>query len=82
MFFGFRYDSISVRTDDLDHSFMEVAAMARLARAEVFDPSEVALLHICARVVRRGFLLGVDPFTEGKERTCTAIEYSRTLSDA
>ncbi len=37
--------------------------MARLARAEVFDPSEVALLHICARVVRRCFLLGVDPVT-------------------
>ena len=27
--------------------------MARLARAEVFDPSEVAALHLCARVVRR-----------------------------
>ena len=37
--------------------------MARLARAEVFDPSEVAVLHICARVVRRCYLLGVDPFT-------------------
>ncbi len=37
--------------------------MARLARAEVFDPGEVAALHICARVVRRCFLFGVDPFT-------------------
>ena len=37
--------------------------MARLARAEVFDPSEVAVLHICARVVRRCFLFGTDPFT-------------------
>ncbi len=37
--------------------------MPRLARAEVFDPSEVAILHICARVVRRCFLFGVDPFT-------------------
>ena len=37
--------------------------MARLARAEVFDPCEVAVLHICARVVRRCFLFGVDPFT-------------------
>ena len=37
--------------------------MARLARAEVFDPKEVAILHICARVVRRCFLFGVDPFT-------------------
>ena len=37
--------------------------MARLARAEVFDPSEVAVLHLCARVVRRCFLFGVDPVT-------------------
>ncbi len=37
--------------------------MGRLARAEVFDPSEVAVLHICARVVRRCFLFGVDPVT-------------------
>ncbi|MEQ1830936.1 MAG: hypothetical protein ABL921_33630 [Pirellula sp.] len=37
--------------------------MARLARAEVFDPGEVAILHICARVVRRCFLFGVDPVT-------------------
>ncbi len=37
--------------------------MARLARAEVFDPKEVAILHICARVVRRCFLFGIDPFT-------------------
>ena len=37
--------------------------MARLARAEVFDPSEVAVLHLCARVVRRCFLFGIDPVT-------------------
>ena len=37
--------------------------MTRLARAEVFDPSEVAILHLCARLVRRCFLLGVDPVT-------------------
>jgi hypothetical protein len=37
--------------------------MARLARAEVFDPKEVAILHICARVVRKCFLFGIDPFT-------------------
>ena len=37
--------------------------MARLALAEVFDPSEVAVLHLCARVVRRCFLFGVDPVT-------------------
>ncbi len=37
--------------------------MARLARVEVFDPSDVAALHICARVVRRCYLLGIDPVT-------------------
>ena len=36
--------------------------MAKLARAEVFDPSVVAVLHICTRVVRRCFFC-VDPFT-------------------
>jgi hypothetical protein len=35
LFFGFRCDSISVRTYDLDHSFTKVAALARLARAFV-----------------------------------------------
>ena len=42
------------------HFFLRVA---RLARAEVFDPGEVAVLHICARVVRRCFLFGFDPVT-------------------
>ncbi len=37
--------------------------MARLARAEVFDPSEVAIVHVMARTVRRCFLLGFDPVT-------------------
>ena len=37
--------------------------MSRLARAELFDPCEVAVLHLCARVVRRCFLFGVDPVT-------------------
>ena len=27
--------------------------MARLARAEVFDPSEVAVLRVCARVIEK-----------------------------
>ena len=34
--------------------------MARLARAEIFDPNEVTVLHVIARVVRRCFLLGFD----------------------
>ena len=37
--------------------------MARLARAEVFNPNEVAILHVIGRVVRRCFLLGNDPVT-------------------
>ena len=35
--------------------------MARLARAEVFSSSEVAVVHVMNRVVRRCFLLGNDP---------------------
>ena len=35
--------------------------MARLACAELFDPAEVAILHVMGRVVRRCFLLGNDP---------------------
>ena len=37
--------------------------MARLARAEVFAPDEVAIVHVMNRVVRRCFLLGDDPVT-------------------
>jgi len=35
--------------------------MVRLARAELFDPSEVAILHVIGRVTRRCFLFGFDP---------------------
>ena len=35
--------------------------MARLARAEVFAPDEVAVAHVMNRVVRRCYLLGNDP---------------------
>ncbi len=35
--------------------------MARLARCEIFDASEVVAVHVIARVVRRCFLLGDDP---------------------
>ena len=47
--------------------------MARLACAEVFDPSEVAVLHLCARVVRRCFLVGVDPIAGKKPRSSHAL---------
>ncbi|TWU04067.1 hypothetical protein [Neorhodopirellula pilleata] len=35
--------------------------MARMSRAEVFDPGEVAVGHVFSRTVRRCFLMGVDP---------------------
>jgi hypothetical protein len=34
--------------------------MARLPRAEVFDPNEVAVAHVFNRTVRRCFLMGDD----------------------
>ena len=34
--------------------------MARLLRAEVFDPNEVAVAHVFNRTVRRCFLMGDD----------------------
>jgi REP element-mobilizing transposase RayT len=37
--------------------------MVRLARAEVFAPDEISVVHVMARVVRRCFLLGDDPLT-------------------
>jgi REP element-mobilizing transposase RayT len=35
--------------------------VARLARAEVIDPGEIAIAHVVNRVVRRCFLMGDDP---------------------
>ena len=35
--------------------------MARMARAEVFAPDQVAVVHVMSRVVRRCYLLGDDP---------------------
>jgi REP element-mobilizing transposase RayT len=35
--------------------------MARMARAEVFSPDEIAIVHVMNRTVRRCFLLGDDP---------------------
>jgi hypothetical protein len=37
--------------------------MARLARADLFAPKEVAIVHVMNRVVRRCFLLGTDRLT-------------------
>ncbi|WP_157604916.1 hypothetical protein [Schlesneria paludicola] len=37
--------------------------MARLSRAEVVAPDEIAIVHVMNRVVRRCFLLGTDSGT-------------------
>ena len=37
--------------------------MARLSRAEIFDPSEIVAVDTMARTNRRCFLMGDDPFT-------------------
>jgi len=38
-----------------------VLIMARIARTEIFDPRDVAVVHVMNRVVRRCFLMGDDP---------------------
>jgi REP element-mobilizing transposase RayT len=38
--------------------------MARLSRAEIFDPSEIVAVHTMARTVRRCYLLGDDHLTQ------------------
>ena len=40
--------------------------MARITRAEVFDPREVSVFHCLNRCVRRAFLCGSDPVS-GKD---------------
>lgn len=37
--------------------------MSRTARAEVYSPQEIAVVHVMNRVVRRCFLMGDDPLT-------------------
>jgi hypothetical protein len=34
--------------------------MARLARAEIFDPSEIAAVHLIGKTVRSCYLMGFD----------------------
>jgi hypothetical protein len=41
--------------------------MARIARAEVFDPAEVSVFHCINHCVRRCFLCGDDPLTGQKD---------------
>ena len=46
--------------------------MVRLARSDLFDPSEVAILHVIGRVTRRCFLLDSIP---SLERTSTIARF-------
>ena len=38
--------------------------MAKLARAELFAPDEIACVHVMNRAVRRAYLMGDDPVSE------------------
>ncbi|MFY8199933.1 MAG: hypothetical protein ACOVLE_04630, partial [Pirellula staleyi] len=40
--------------------------MPRPLRSEIYSPSEVSILHVCQRCVRRAYLSGVDDFS-GKD---------------
>lgn len=40
--------------------------MPRSLRCEIFSPSEVSIMHVCQRCVRRAYLSGVDDFS-GKD---------------
>ena len=51
MIFDCHFISISVVVCSTLDVFREVLAMARLARAEIFDPNKVAVLHVIARIV-------------------------------
>ena len=66
--------------------------MARLSRAEIFDPSEIVAVHTIERTVRRCYLLGDDHLIQKnfdhrkkcfedklKQRTCR--ESPRVLSE-
>ncbi len=37
--------------------------MTRIARVEIFQPDEIAIVHVMNRTVRRCFLMGIDPLT-------------------
>ena len=52
--------------------------MARLPRAEVFDPNEVAVAHVFNRTVRRCFLMGMTLF---QGRTSTTGTFPRDIPE-
>ena len=47
--------------------------MARMARAEVFAPDEVAVVHVMNRVVRRCGPQGEDPVTGENSYRCNMM---------
>ena len=53
---------------------------ARMARAEVFAPDEVAVVHVMNRVVRRYYLLGNDPVS-GKNYDHRKVRLKISCSD-
>ena len=47
--------------------------MARRARAEVFAPDEVAVVHVMNRVVHHCYLLGDDPVAGKNQDHCKSL---------
>ena len=47
--------------------------MARLARAEIFDPAEIVAVHLIGKTVRSCYLMGVD------ERSGKNFDYRKRL---
>ena len=56
--------------------------MARLARAEIFDPAEIVAVHLIGKTVRSCYLMGVDKrssknFDYGKRQSWNDLASSR-----
>ena len=56
--------------------------MARLARAEIFDPAEIVAVHLIGKTVHSRYLIGVDElsgknFDHQKRQSCNDLASSR-----
>ena len=58
--------------------------MARLARAEIFDPAEIVAVHLIGKTVRSCYLMGVDErsgknFDHRKHKSWNDLASSRRI---
>ncbi len=54
--------------------------MPRPLRSEIYSPSEVSILHVCQRCVRRAYLSGVDDFS-GKDTPTEKSGFDNALKN-